>query len=72
MAIVTLNRIWSKFLRLTIRKNNSKKMSESLTSKSDSDKNEDDQIFDKDKKYAFLEKAIEKIKVRLRLLRFRS
>ena len=47
-------------------------MSESLTSKSDSDKNEDDQICDKDKKYAFLEKAIEKIKVRLRPLRFRS
>ena len=47
-------------------------MSESLTSKSDSDKNEDDQIFDKDKKYAFLEKAIDKIKVRLRPLRFRS
>ena len=47
-------------------------MSESLTSKSDSDKNEDDQICDKERKYAFLEKAIEKIKVRLRPLRFRS
>ena len=47
-------------------------MSESLTSKSDSDKNDVDQICDKDKKYAFLEKAIEKIKVMLRPLRLRS